>query len=92
MKRYNVEGFYIPMKGSQRKNASQSNKPDKMEFFHSTVWANDAKEALKEATLLLNGGRWKEIPRISDMTEEKRMRKLHAPELPGLEKTPTKHR
>jgi hypothetical protein len=91
MKAFNVEGFYISAKILKKSGDSQK-RLEAVEFFRKVVWANDAKEAMNEASRMLNGGKWKELPKISDVTEEKKMRKLNAPELPGMSKADKKRR
>jgi hypothetical protein len=83
MPAYYIEGLFIPKKG---KNNSQ------IEPFARTYWANTLEEALKMADLDLHGGRWTDGPRLGVMSEEKRMRKQGAPELPGFELPPKRRK
>ncbi len=42
------------------------------------------KKPSKLHTVELDGGEWTEAPRVSQTTEEQRMRSMRAPEFPGL--------
>ena len=78
MKAYWVKGLYRP--GKRKKNG----KGTAAELFAQVVWANNPQEALQQATVLLEGGEWLENPEVGLQTEEQRMRKQGAPELPGF--------
>ncbi len=74
MKRYWIEGAYAP-KGKGKK---------QLEPFAQLFWAESQEEALRMANEALNGGEWRDGPRISQKSEEQRMRSMGAPELPGF--------
>jgi hypothetical protein len=84
MKRYYVEGLFIPLKYLKkiRKGAVPSSK--EVEPFARSFWANDPAEALRQAAEAIAGGQWLELPKISLTSEEQRMRQAGAPELPGF--------
>jgi hypothetical protein len=88
IKRYYVEGLFIPRK--HLKKVQQGNRPVPIEVepFARTFWANDPGEALRLAAEALDGGQWLETPRISMTSEEQRMRQAGAPELPGFAPPP----
>ncbi len=84
MKRYYVEGLFIPRK-NLKKVRQDSRSPSKVvEPFAGSFWANDPEEALRLAVEALDGGQWLETPKISLTSEEQRMRRAGAPELPGF--------
>lgn len=74
MKTYFVEGLYRPR-----------GKSKSLEPFAKTIFAARAEEAIAAATEMIHGGAWVEGPKVSEKTEEQRMRSLGAPELPGLQ-------
>jgi hypothetical protein len=84
MKRYYVEGLFIPLKYLKKvqKGARPSSK--EVEPFARSFWADDPAEALRQATEAIAGGQWLEPPKISLTSEEQRMRQAGAPELPGF--------
>ena len=84
MKRYYVEGLFIPR--TRLKKVSKGNKPaaKDIEPFARSYWANTPGEALDMASEALEGGQWLETPKISLTSEEERMRRSGAPELPGF--------
>jgi hypothetical protein len=84
MKRYYVEGMFIPR--ARLKKVSKGNKPaaGDIEPFARSFWANTPGEALDMASEALEGGQWLETPKISLTSEEERMRRSGAPELPGF--------
>ncbi len=91
MEQYFVEGLFLPCKSLKKfKKMSKAARTD-TELFSRSFWADNTEEALRMATEALNGGRWVEEPKVSKVSEEKRMRALGAPELPGLS-TPKKKR
>ena len=47
--------------------------------------------AIQVATAELAGGEWTEGPKVSQISEEQRMRSMGAPELPGLSTRPFKN-
>ena len=81
---YYVEGLYATRQGV--KNARKPGKfPDGgIEPYARNIWANSPKEAVQLATEELQGGQWTDGPRVSQISEEQRMRSQGAPELPGL--------
>ena len=84
MKPYWVEGLFVTKKGvkSARRTGQYAGKD--IEPFAETIWANHPDEALQLAYEKLEGGEWFEEPEVSLVSEEKRMRAMGAPELPGL--------
>ncbi|MDR3572887.1 MAG: hypothetical protein P4L50_03415 [Anaerolineaceae bacterium] len=84
MKQYWIEGLYKPNKitNSSHKRAAQS---ATIEPFYMSFWAESPEDALNAAIEEIKGGQWLEGPRISQSSEEQRMRALGAPELPGFE-------
>ncbi len=75
MNQYWVEGVYRK-KGSRKKAG--------VEPYAKIVWAASPQDAARLATEEIIGCEWVEGPQISRKSEEKRMRDLGAPELPGL--------
>lgn len=86
-----VEGVYLPKSKRRRLNKPLSVSANELEPFGRGFWANSPDEALQLATQALEGGEWVNPPRISQTSEEKRMRQMGQPELPGLD-TPEKPR
>jgi hypothetical protein len=84
MKLYWVEGLYTLKNGAGRSRNSAA-KP-----FSQSFWANSPQEAVQMALQELSDARWLEGPTVSETSEEKRMRALGAPELPGLDIAPVK--
>jgi len=84
MKRYYVEGLFIPRKNLKKVLQDSSPPSKEVEPFACSFWANDPEEALRLAVEALDGGQWLETPKISLMSEEQRMRRAGAPELPGF--------
>jgi len=83
MERYLAEGLYFP------KAKSKKTKPV-LEPFARSYWANSAQEAVEMATADLQGGTWQKAPRLSQTSEEQRMRQQGQPELPGFGSLQTK--
>jgi hypothetical protein len=83
MKLYWVEGLYLP--GKRVKKAGKASAAGTLEPFAKSYWANSPNEALQMALEDLKGGQWIKGPKISTTSEEKRMRNLGAPELPGID-------
>ncbi len=83
MKAYWIEGLYASAK-TLRKARKRALTAAEVEPFAATVWANSPDEAVELATEQLQGGQWVEGPRVSQTSEEQRMRSMGAPELPGL--------
>ena len=79
-----VEGLFLNKQAARRAKKSGSHRPADVEPFARTIYARSAAEALQFANEALQGGEWLEPPRVSRTTEEQRMRKLGAPELPGF--------
>ena len=79
MKLYWVEGLYTVKEGRGRTKNSAT-KP-----YSQSFWANSPQEAMQMALDEVPGARWLEGPTVSETSEEKRMRAMGAPELPGLE-------
>jgi hypothetical protein len=97
MDAYYVEGYYISKQSLKK--AQKSGKtiergyrppPALIEPFARRFCANSTQEALQMAELELHGGQWLEPPKVSRLSEEERMRKSGAPELPGFAKPPKK--
>ena len=89
---YYVEGVYITKQGRRRSVKSGRVSPHDIEPFARSYWVNNPAEALQMAAEALEGGEWVDPPRVSQTTEEQRMRQMGAPELPGLEKAARKRR
>ena len=79
MKYYWVEGVYVPKTGGKK-----GAKRRILEPFARSIWAASPEEALRLANEAIEGGEWREGPRISKKSEEQRMREQGAPELPGF--------
>lgn len=93
MPHYYVEGLFINKQGVKKKRRTGKPPAGAIEPFARTIWANSPREALQLATQALEGGEWTEGPRVSQTSEEERMRDLGAPEFPGFAKaTPRKRR
>jgi hypothetical protein len=84
MKQYWVEGLLMAKAGTGRSKNSTA-KP-----YSQSFWANSPQEAVQMALQEVPGARWLEGPTVSETSEEKRMRALGAPELPGLGFEPAK--
>jgi hypothetical protein len=84
MKRYYVEGLFIPLKNLKRVQKGGRPSSKDVEPFARSLWANDPGEALSLAMEALDGGQWLETPKVSLTSEEQRMRQAGAPELPGF--------
>ena len=82
---YYVEGKYLTKVGQRRSLKSGGVSANDIEPFARSFWANSSSEALKLAGEALEGGEWLEPPRVSQTSEEQRMRQMGSPELPGLE-------
>ena len=83
---YYVEGFYATLQGVKKKRITGKYPVSSIEPYAKTIWANSPKEAIQIATADLVGGEWTESPRVSQVSEEQRMRRAGAPELPGFAK------
>lgn len=84
MKRYYVEGLFISRKNLKKVPKGNSSATRDIEPFARFFWANDPEEAMALAVEALDGGQWLEKPKISLTSEEERMRRSGAPELPGF--------
>ncbi len=84
MSQYYVEGLFVNNVVVKKKRKTGSYPANAIEPYAKTIWANSPKEAIQVATQELEGGEWTEGPRVSQVTEEQRMRSLGAPEFPGL--------
>ncbi len=84
MPQYYVEGLFATQKGVKKKRKTGTYPASSIEPYARTIWANNPKEAIQIATRELDGGEWTDGPRVSQLTEEQRMRSLGAPEFPGL--------
>jgi hypothetical protein len=82
MKPYWVEGLYLSKKTLKKVKRGGKYSTSDVEPFAMPVWASSPAEALRLATDQLDGGEWIEPPRVSQTTEEQRMRSSGAPELP----------
>lgn len=90
MPQYYVEGLFATKQGVKKKQKTGAYPPNSIEPYAKTIWANDPKEAIQIATGELVGGEWTEGPRVSQVSEEQRMRSLGAAEFPGLSPHPTR--
>ena len=84
MKQYWIKGIYVSVKGLRKKKKDGSYPSELVEPFMKSFWANSPQDAIQEATLSLEGGAWLDGPQIVRSSEEERLRKMGAPELPGL--------
>ena len=85
MKRYYIEGLFIPLKRLKKLPKGAKPAAGDIEPFARSFWANTPGEALGLANEALDGGQWSENPKISLTSEEDRMRRSGAPELPGFD-------
>ena len=79
---YWVEGVFLTKRGLKKAQKSSKLAAGDREPFAKAFWASSPEEAERLATEELQGGQWLEGPRVSRTTEEQRMRKMGAPELP----------
>lgn len=84
MKQYYIEGLFIPRNNLSKTRKGSKPAPKDIEPFARSFWANDPEQALSMASEALAGGQWLDTPKISLTSEEKRMRRAGAPELPGF--------
>jgi hypothetical protein len=84
MPQFYIEGLFANKRAVKQKRNSGIFPPGAIEPYAKSIWANTPKEAVQIATADLEGGEWTEGPRVSQVTEEQRMRELGAPEFPGL--------
>ncbi len=92
MPQYYVEGVFATKQGVKKKHKTGAYPVNSLEPYAKTIWANNPKEAVQIATEELAGGEWTEGPRVSQRSEEQRMRNMGAPEFPGLSSTRPKRR
>jgi hypothetical protein len=84
MPQYYVEGLFANKQGVKKKHRTGAYPINSIEPYAKSIWANRPKDAIQIATAELNGGEWTEGPRVTQITEEQRMRSMGAPEFPGL--------
>ena len=84
MKTYFVEGAYIRRQVARKARGTAAESFGDVEPYAKAVWALDADDAVRIATEELEGGEWVEGPKVLKTSEEQRMRKLGAPQLPGF--------
>lgn len=84
MPAYWIEGIFISTSGLKKAQKTGKITEANKELFARSIWAETPAEALRLADEALQGGKWLEKPRLSQTTEEQRMRQQGAPELPGL--------
>jgi hypothetical protein len=84
MPQYYVEGLFATKQGVRKKQKTGTYPPGSIEPYAKSIWANSTREAIQIATGELLGGAWTDGPRVSQVTEERRMRSMGAPEFPGL--------
>ena len=84
MKAFFVEGLFVSARTLKNAKKNRAFSASEVEPFAATIWANNPEEAAKLAAEQLEGGEWVEGPRVSQTSEEQRMRSLGAPELPGF--------
>jgi len=92
MPQYYVEGLYATKQGVKKKHKTGTYPLNSIEPFAKSIWANSPKEAVQIATQEIAGGEWTKGPRVSQVSEEQRMRELGAPEFPELTTRPAKKR
>lgn len=91
MPQYYVEGLFANKQAVKKRLKTGAYPPNSIEPYAKSIWANSPKEAIQIATAELAGGEWTEEPKVSQVTEEQRMRSMGAPEFPGLSKRPSKN-
>lgn len=84
MPHYYIEGLFANKQGVKKKQKTGTYPANSIEPYAKTIWANSPQEAIQIATSELEEGEWTEGPRLSQVTEEQRMRSLGAPEFPGM--------
>jgi hypothetical protein len=87
---YYVEGIYLSKKALRRTMKSGRVGAGDVEPFARSFFAASPAEALQLAAEAIEGGEWVEPPRVSQTSEEQRMRQAGAPELPGFGAPPKK--
>ena len=84
MKRYFIEGLFVKKDNLKRSSRGRKGPQADVEPYAKTIWAASPAEALEIATQELEGGQWVGEPKVSQTSEEQRMRRMGAPELPGF--------
>jgi hypothetical protein len=84
MQKFYIEGIFLSRRGVQKAKKSGRYTNADLEPFARAFWAENADDAMRQATEALEGGQWVEGPRLGKKSEEERMRALGAPELPGF--------
>jgi hypothetical protein len=92
MLQYYVEGLFVSKQVLKKKHKAGTFPASSIEPYAKSIWANNPAEAIQIATQELLGGEWTEGPRVSQLTEEQRMRSQGAPEFPALSRPLTKKR
>jgi hypothetical protein len=90
MPQFYVEGLFATRQGVKKKLKTGSYPASSIEPYAKSIWAESPRDAIRLATSELQGGEWTEQPKVSQVTEEERMRLLHQPEFPGLSAPRTK--
>jgi len=91
MQAFWVEGLYLSSRAAQRARKKGSYPAADIEPYAKVIWAENYEAAKRLAAEDLAGGEWVEGPAVTLQTEEKRMRAMGMPELPGFE-SPKKRR
>lgn len=84
MPQYYIEGLFANKQAVKKRLKTGAFPPNSVEPYAKSIWANNPREAIQIATAELAGGEWIEEPKVSQVTEEQRMRSMGAPEFPGL--------
>jgi hypothetical protein len=84
MPQFYVEGLFATRQGVKKKQKTGSYPASSIEPYAKRIWAESPRDAIRLATAELQGGEWTEPPKVSQVTEEERMRLSHQPEFPGL--------
>ena len=92
MPQFYVEGLFANKQGVKKRHKTGAYPSNSIEPYARSIWANSPKEAIQIATSELEGGEWIEGPRVSQKTEEQRMRSMGAPEFPGFTPRSSKSR
>jgi hypothetical protein len=85
-----VEGLFASGQAVRKKRKTGYLPAGSIEPYARSIWADSPKEAIRIATEDLEGGEWTEGPKVSQTSEEQRMRSMGAPELPGFSLQPVK--
>jgi hypothetical protein len=86
MQHYYIEGLFITKQGLKRSRKSGKVSESDIEPFNRLFYADSPEEAIEQATEYLKGGQWVNEPKVSKTSEEERMRRMGAPQLPGFSK------